>query len=52
MTFSRYSSNFRVHFETLDLVFIIFRGFLFQMLERNSKQACLVISCVLGEIIG
>ena len=35
--FPKYSSNFKAHFWTLDLVFSIFRGVLFQMLERNSK---------------
>ena len=46
MTFPRYSSNLKVHFWTLDLVFIIFKGFLFQMLERNVANRPIQLVCV------
>ena len=45
MTFPRYASNFKVHFG-FGCCFHDLGGFLFQILERNSKYLVTVFICV------
>ena len=47
MIFPRYSSNFKVYFWTLDLVFMIFRFFFVSNVRKKRHIGLPVRSCVL-----